>query len=511
MIGRIIALVLLACSAHAQSVFVRTNEITGVSGPSEALAGVVGQYRFTLYAENGGEPATNVVNARFYIIDTYDGAYVVSNTPTSLGGAAFRGTGTLAARSDPSMTGFPYHVQFYNLDGDAPMYWAELVVTSAPAAQVSVTSNPVFTNTQVTVDLLNITAYNVTATQGTFGNLIVGTLDVTNQINAIDTNAVRRHGDTMTGALTNEAGFFGNGAGLTNLPPSTVASLDDIGDVSVAGAIAGEILSYDGTVWTNAPNAGGGVSGTVQLYTNASGVIGWTNSAGYFEAIARDVPIYGASFHDSFDSDTITSNLNAAAVPYWVTNGSLVITLPNETANPRLFGFRPCATGTWTRAAFRIKQAPSRNASQLSIYGIGWQRNDGSNYIWGIRQQNIGPYFTLIEANASYSITAYPAGAAPYNHAAGTYYLHYYGLVGNDVIIAVDYDGTNRVRGFYGQSTEALNMYMLLTNSIAELSGIRGFGISQFSTSGTSGLTNHFGVYDDMQVDNGRLWMDPTP
>jgi hypothetical protein len=64
---------------------------------------------------------------------------------------------------------------------------------------------------------------------GTFGTLNIGDLNVEGSVTAADTGAVKLVGSTMTGGLTNEAGFFGDGAGLTNLPAGDfVANLDGV-------------------------------------------------------------------------------------------------------------------------------------------------------------------------------------------------------------------------------------------------------------------------------------------
>lgn len=208
-IGLLVLMVGVA-SAWAQYVHVVYRELAGDATPSELLYGPVGQYRFTLHLMDGGVPNENELTPiRFVVIDPVDNVTNEALTTTIVRDKIYRGAITLSARSNPAMQDVPYHVKFITLNDEEVItyYWALLVVTTQPATAAGM----------VNVDFLNIAAHSLVATQGTFGNLIVGTLDVTNQINAIDTNAVRRYGDVMSGGLTNTHGFFGNGIGITNL------------------------------------------------------------------------------------------------------------------------------------------------------------------------------------------------------------------------------------------------------------------------------------------------------
>jgi hypothetical protein len=111
----------------------------------------------------------------------------------------------------------------------------------------------------VTLDMYNIEAFTITATNASFGDLTVGNLSYTGTVSFLDTGSVRKTGATMTAPLTSTAfygSFFGDGAGITGIV-ATVNALDDVGNVGVAGASSGDVLQFDGAAWTNGTVGGG--------------------------------------------------------------------------------------------------------------------------------------------------------------------------------------------------------------------------------------------------------------
>jgi len=120
--------------------------------------------------------------------------------------------------------------------------------------------------------ITNETALRLASDAGISNAYIAADAGISNAFAAADTvvsNAlttavgqrVLKSGDTMTGPLTNNAGFFGNGVGLTNVPvPATntlnSSKLNLSGDIMI-GPLTNNVAIYgNGIGITNAPNAG---------------------------------------------------------------------------------------------------------------------------------------------------------------------------------------------------------------------------------------------------------------
>lgn len=78
-----------------------------------------------------------------------------------------------------------------------------------------------------------------------------------------------------------------------NLDDISVNELDDIGDVFVADAVAGEVLKYDGVSWQAEPEAGGVTLADFSVVQNSpagSGSLVYNNSTGIFTFTPADLP-----------------------------------------------------------------------------------------------------------------------------------------------------------------------------------------------------------------------------
>lgn len=66
-----------------------------------------------------------------------------------------------------------------------------------------------------------------------------------------------------SGSIT-ATSFFGDGSGLTNLPPITSANIEELNNVVISSPINGDALVYEDGIWVNGPVAGGVGDGVVE-------------------------------------------------------------------------------------------------------------------------------------------------------------------------------------------------------------------------------------------------------
>lgn len=179
--------------------------------------------------------------------------------------------------------------------------------------------------------------YNVAIT-----NSLLGPVNITATIDGAgiaDTGAVKLVGSTMTGAITNESGFFGNGSGVTNISAANIAA------GTVASAFDGSAVTNLSAVALNAatsfvPKVGGAMSGGL-TNTSAGGFVG--NGVGLTNLTLTTYPIETLSNVDSVAAPTADDVLtwngtawsNAAAGGYvW----------PEQQYDPRV---QPASANDW--------------------------------------------------------------------------------------------------------------------------------------------------------------------
>ena len=225
--------VMLASVAWGQTLHQTDQNVFDLNPERDALTGLSGSQR--IRADFYGDPG---------FTDSYDLSPALPLTLTiTTTQDAWTVTSTSVSNVPPNRVywSFSVGVGVYrlqstaNLPGDnVPVFDRYLVVTSTPPA-ADTTVNVSATVTSVlqgaaTISLVplqsNVGVIGTSdlpwgefhAGTGTFSRLTVSeTLEVSDAIQAADTGAVKLVGSIMTGPLTNEAGFFGDGAGLTNL------------------------------------------------------------------------------------------------------------------------------------------------------------------------------------------------------------------------------------------------------------------------------------------------------
>ena len=257
---------LMAATCHAQ-VWWATQDINGVVGPVVTTNVLAGGIRITLTATDSGSPV-DLTGATLHMLATErrDSKVIASNTCVAVGESSVRGEVSLSAINSP------YDVRIINGAPDDPVtyYWAAVVVTSTPSATLSASISATTTVTLVertnvvSLSLIPLIASNgyvgtptipwlgIAAVTGSFAYLSVSNLDVGGTLAAVDdyarTSSVKLTGSVMTGPLTNTAGYYGDGAGLTNLSVAADGGATNITINGTAGGYDEATRTLAGTV-----------------------------------------------------------------------------------------------------------------------------------------------------------------------------------------------------------------------------------------------------------------------
>lgn len=375
---RIIAiLILLASTAHAQVWLGGTNEISGIVGPLIYTNFVAGQFRVTCGALDGGSPIDlSGDRVSLQVEDTRDGKLIVSNTCIRLDDYTYRGEGSLSA----SPASYTLKMMVYpeaSPENFYPIYWASLTVTSAPSAGAS-----------VSVNLRDLTADTLNAATGTYTDLNVtgdltigGSLNVGESIEAIDslarTQSVLRVGDTMTGPLTNEHGYYGNGGTLTGLNWSAISNAPSIPDLT-------DVVTNRGATINDEPITNGAQfyissGGGLVMFTAPDGRLAYTNADGQVQVSGG--PAHTGEWYRTYDDPGVAmTNVNQGAWTAIITNGELVLNIPPESVNQtRGFDlYRLSNTNVAWRASLQINEcSPGGTANSLIRGGLGYMQGTG--------------------------------------------------------------------------------------------------------------------------------------
>ena len=150
-------------------------------------------------------------------------------------------------------------------------------------------------------------------------------------VGAVASNRVMRAGDIMTGPLTNEFGYYGDGGGLTNLAAPTATNSDALGNQSAAIWAAAtnaldirvgdlETNSYQAFTYTLTPDAGGtctvtyGHGSLVEIYMPATNITLSFDASTYVSTSGVNrvgVEIYTLTNSVSLDYSTCTNDNDA--------------------------------------------------------------------------------------------------------------------------------------------------------------------------------------------------------
>jgi hypothetical protein len=261
---RIIAILMLATTAHAQVWLGYTNEISGVTGPLLYTNFIAGQFRVTVAATDGGTPIDlSVDRVSLQVQDTRDNKLVVSNTCVTIDAYNYRGEGGLSASPAP----YTLRVQVYpaaNPDAYYPIYWASLTITSAPSASGG-----------GSVSVSVTTTANLTVASSGTGNVVTGL--------TANGSVVTEHRGTVAG---------GSGSALTISGTATSTAVSEIrfgNNLTVTdqggGTTRVDYLSQTYPAWAIRTNVASYSSVGTQLVTFAEGITnarfdGWSG-AGY--------------------------------------------------------------------------------------------------------------------------------------------------------------------------------------------------------------------------------------
>lgn len=523
---KIIALmVIMAAQAHAQTLLSYTNVRADVSGgPAFSSSAVAGSFRFTYVVEDTPGVPLNLDDGTTFRLEAWaaDGvrAHNVASTnlvSTDLSSGQVRfvvpsiGVGEYRIRGVAQPAG-----------GDTTLVWQithhMLTVTSAPSAgatyPVSLSLVPLLPSNGL-IGTIAQPWGEINAQTARVEKLIAADLDVSGAITAIDTGRVSKLGDTMTGPLTNAHGYYGWAGALTGLNWSaisnapTIPGLADV--VTNRGAtVNGEPITNGAAITVAQANVG-----TLQLYTNAQGQIGYTNTAGHFSALPGwALPGAGVKTYISdYSADTIVSNRNIGTISYFFTNGTLVGLLPNESAGLRMIDYRSITSGAWVRAGVEWVQRPQRGKASTAgtiRSGIAWLGYAGNtNYLFG--SQNAGavePVFKEKYYDSNFGVAGDIYGNAPYDVTIAVIYLSEFP---NAVWDLVDSDGTGIVRGF-SMSADGFSPTLLqLTTNQAFAGPIQGFAIGVSSDVAASyRATNVPFQVRRLIIQEGALWIDPS-
>jgi hypothetical protein len=293
----IIISLFITLGVNAQTLLVVTNVRDDVAGgPAFTLTGPVGSYRITYNVEttpgvpidlNQGETfrlevwasdnfrlynLTNTLNpevdasigqVRFVIPSLGAGQYRVRGIVTPVSGDTNESWNL--THHFLTVTSTPAQAQTINITNEIGGVTFEsnaipitIVVTGAPSASLSLF--PLIASNG-SLGLVDFPWGQIHSVTGTFGTLNIGDLNVAGAVNAVDTGAVKLVGSTMTGGLTNEAGFFGDGIGLTNIPYAAISDPPGSG----SGATQA-IATVGGSTVTSA-------------YDEATATLSWSNAA----------------------------------------------------------------------------------------------------------------------------------------------------------------------------------------------------------------------------------------
>lgn len=181
----------------------------------------------------------------------------ISLPRTGLGVGTYRLYGRSYSTGNSNLVGTLEDVQLV-ITADPTASCPDVTVSNA-ISSVAISLVPLTSNTG-SIGTQTLPWNQIQASTGTFSTLVVGTLDVGGTVSAIDTNAVRRSGDTMVGPLTGTVIYAtsfvgahtGNGVGLTNLTVSQTGQVNYL-----VGANTNQVLKWDGTTWTNAEDITG--------------------------------------------------------------------------------------------------------------------------------------------------------------------------------------------------------------------------------------------------------------
>lgn len=323
---------------------------------------------------------------------------------------------------------------------------------------------------------------------GYFETIRAGTVNVESAIGFLDNTKVKLVGETNSVDLT--------GAFVTVSDPTNDTQVANRGYVNLV--------------------AGGAANmGTVQLSTNPYGEVVFTNSVG--DAIVIAEKLAGESpdiVHHYNSASEITTNLNIGAITYVVTNGNLIASLPNEAGSLRIIDYNLITTGQWVRAAVKVNQGAIRairSTVQQTVWGIAWQRTDGTNFIWGFdHSSSTVPLARMIEFTALYArVYPYVSGRAPYDTFNTATPADTLMISADGTFYAVDFDGTNTIRGYFGHGKDSLQLVHVATNVIQTGVQIAGFGAGLFSYQPTAGATSTLFVVGSLETEQGKLWRSP--
>jgi len=251
-----------------------------------------------------------------------------------------------------------------------PECWLELSIDGSPlsprqkllAVPYAVRSREVetvSTNTSFSVAVVPGSALQPGA--ATSNTLAAGAVWVVHLGDDVDARYVAVAGDVMLGPLTNTAGYYGNGAGITNLPAEAYTETDP----EFAGSVAADITGTDTSNWTAAygwgDHAGAGylTSETDPEFTNsvAAGITG-TDTSNWTAA-------YGWGNHavaGYLTSETDPEFTNSAAALISEAGSGSVIT---QAERDKLAGVAAGATSNLTDAAL-LSRANHTGAQAMS-------------------------------------------------------------------------------------------------------------------------------------------------
>lgn len=225
--------------SFGQIVFITENNYNDLNPSRDQLSGTPGTYRIHHAITDGAAPVdlTSVLAVRLRVIDL-QGSF--TNFPSI--NATYTNTPGMVVWQIPSLNARKWQLigdMLYIFEGNVAtqrVFNRYLDVTNVPpvgAAVINMTNtfetSVVITNTVHSMSLVPFIPSNgsiglvshpwgeIHAVTGTFAALNIGDLNVEGSVTAADTGAVKLVGSVMTGPLTNEAGFFGDGSGLTNL------------------------------------------------------------------------------------------------------------------------------------------------------------------------------------------------------------------------------------------------------------------------------------------------------
>lgn len=513
----IVCAFLMTVAANAQTVLTVTNAAytpaPDPANPDHYLYSSVGPLRLNVnVTDGGGGPPLDISDIQtsgtfrlevFDVIDDYRLQNIANTTTPEIDVSQGQLRWTVSSLSprtyELKATAVPV-----DTNDSFVIHWSYLTVTSAPSA-----SSASFSFIDISAN--TITANFMSASDGVFGNV-----SFTNSISTIDslarTSSVLKVGDTMTGPVTNEAGFYGNAVGLTNF--SVTAS-----DVSVAYTptnytdaddVEAHLVQIDSAL---ASVSAGGVS--IDWFTNQYAMIGYTNGSGQvvypFDNVPEDVVNSNSWFYSYNAADPGLNNSNFGAWVSTVTNGMRRLEFPFENVNqPRMADWVVIPSGSVVRAAVYFPESLKYAIfdSYRYMQGLGfWCSGTGDFHIpFDYDSGTTGGQIRWLQYSSAFSLTV-PTGAAGGfwgDHDYGSSKSLYQFGMAYPFWCAVDHDGVLTCRTYIGKSLDSLTLVGVRTN-VPPITGMF-VGFARFQSYGS---TNGYVRYDNYNGEiGGRLWSD---